>query len=181
MPSLSLTSPSVQNSALASVSDIARCFDDHGPLLTTLAFLVTGDKVSAQQCVERARENTLRSHSPFLDWIVEWAKTATIQIALLRSAQLIRGFERVHKHPNCNHSEHLFDPAEDELEFAMRRLLRIDTQEMVSSLDPLCRAVLVLRFALRSSFQECAFRLNVPRPAIIDANCRAMEWLSPHW
>ncbi len=47
----------------------------------------------------------------------------------------------------------------------------------IAELDPLCRAVLVLRVAIRSSIQDCALRLNVSRAAVLAANCHAMTWL----
>ena len=181
MSSVSSTLPNLEIAGFASRSEIARCFDEHGPLLTRLALLITGDDLAAEHCVESARESTLRSNSPFRNWILEWAKTSTVQIALLRSAQLIKGFESIHKDPICDHPEHLSDPEPEGIAFWLQRLMQVEGGEIISGLDPLCRAVLVLRVALRSSIQECAFRLNVTRPAILDANCRAMEWLSPHW
>ena len=56
-------------------------------------------------------------------------------------------------------------------------ILGTDAQTLIAELDPLCRAVLVLRVAIRSSIQDCALRLNVPRSAVLGANCRAMTWL----
>ena len=38
--------------------------------------------------------------------------------------------------------------------------------ENLAELDPLCRAILVLRIAIRSSIQDCSFRLNVSRAAV---------------
>ena len=56
-------------------------------------------------------------------------------------------------------------------------ILQMDTQKMIAELDPLCRAILVLRIAIRSSIQDCSLRLNVPRAAVLAANCHAMTWL----
>ena len=169
---------SAPSSVYASMSDIVRCFEDQKPLLTKLALLITGDEFVAARCVENARESTLRSHSPFRDWIVEWAKTATIQNALVRSARLIRSFEGVHKNQPCDHLEHLADDPERDFNGDLQNVLRADAHVVIANLDPLSRAVLVLRLALRSSIRECAFRLNVSPLAVLGANCRAMEWLA---
>jgi hypothetical protein len=53
----------------------------------------------------------------------------------------------------------------------------IDPSTIIAELDPLARAVLVLRTAIRASIQDCALRLNVSRSTVLAANCRAMTWL----
>ncbi len=177
MMAQSLSISTVESRAYASTSDVVSCFEQARSLLMKMAFLITGDEFVAARCVENARENTLKSHRPFRDCILEWAKTATIQLALLRSARVIRSFEDPHKGWRCSHAEHLAENADETRRLGLQRLTLIDATELVSELDPLCRAVLVLRLALRNSIQECAFRLNVSRLAVIGANCRAMEWL----
>ncbi len=54
-------------------------------------------------------------------------------------------------------------------------ILGADAQKLIAELDPLCRAVLVLRVAIRSSIQDCALRLNVSRAAVLAANCHAHD------
>lgn len=177
MSSLSLSISTVERRGYASTSDVVCCFEEQRPLLMNLAFLITGDEFAAAQCVENARESTLKSHSPFRDCLLEWAKTATIQLALLRSARVIRSFEDAHKGWRCDHPEHLGETVDERRHLDFQRLTLSEATGLISELDPLCRAVLVLRLALRYSIQECAFRLNVSRLAIIGASCRAMEWL----
>jgi hypothetical protein len=53
----------------------------------------------------------------------------------------------------------------------------MDAQKMIAELDPLCRAILVLRIAIGSSIQDCSLRLNVSRAAVLASNCLAMTWL----
>jgi len=50
-------------------------------LLGKLAFLITGDQATADQSVVNAREITLHGNSPFRNWLLEWAKIATITCA----------------------------------------------------------------------------------------------------
>jgi hypothetical protein len=65
----------------------------------------------------------------------------------------------------------------DERAASLNRILRADGQRVIAELDPLCRAVLVLRVAIRSSVQDCVIRLNVSRAVVLAADCRAMTWL----
>ena len=60
-------------------------------------------------------------------------------------------------------------------------ILGTDVQTLIAELDPLCRAILVLRAAIRSSIQDCALRLNVSRAAVLAANCRALTWLQERY
>jgi hypothetical protein len=56
-------------------------------------------------------------------------------------------------------------------------IVQADAQDLIVALDPLCRAILVLKVAIRSSIQDCVFRLNVSPAAVLAANCHAMTWL----
>ena len=73
--------------------------------------------------------------------------------------------------------EHLSQGDAEERAVSLNLILGTDAQTLIAELDPLCRAVLVLRLAIRSSIQDCALRLNVSRAAVLAANCHAMRWL----
>jgi hypothetical protein len=77
----------------------------------------------------------------------------------------------------CNHAEHLLQGDSEQRTASLDRILRADGPRIVAELDSLCRAVLVLRVAIRSSIQDCVIRLNVSRAAVLAANCRVMTWL----
>ena len=161
----------------ASVSEIVACFRDHRLMLTRLALLVTGDEATANQSVVYARQLTVAGHSPFRDWLFEWAKAATITSAISHSAGVIRGCEATYKGRDCSHSEHLAQGDSAEREFNLKIILQTDPSIVIAELDALSRAMLVLRVAIRSSLQECVLRLNVSRVVVMAANCRAMTWL----
>ena len=59
-------------------------------LLGRLAFLITGDQETADQAVLQASEITLQGNSPFRDWLLEWAKAATIASAISHGTEAIR-------------------------------------------------------------------------------------------
>jgi DNA-directed RNA polymerase specialized sigma24 family protein len=161
----------------ASAAEIVACFQDQRHLLRKLALLITGDQVTAEQATVEACEVTLRGNSPFRDWLFEWAKAATITSAISQRAAAIRLCGAGYKDWSCNHAEHLLQGNAEERLASLDRILQADGQELVMELDPLCRAILVLRVAIRSSIQDCVIRLNVSRAAVLAANCRAMTWL----
>jgi len=161
----------------AAPAEIVACFRDERHLLGKLAFLITGDQATAEQAIVAACEVTLRGNSPFHDWLFEWAKAATITSAISERAVAIRLCGAEYKARPCNHAEHLLQEDAEERAASLNRILRADGQRVIAELDPLCRAVLVLRVAIRSSIQDCVIRLNVSRAAVLAANCRAMTWL----
>ncbi len=161
----------------ASPAEIVACFEDQRNVLGRLAFLITDDQAWAGQAVVQAREMTLQGNSPFRDWLLEWAKAATIASAISHGAESIRIWEAVYKDGGCPHVEHLSEGDAEERAASLDLILGTDAQTLIAELDPLCRSVLVLRIAIRSSIQDCALRLNVSRAAVLAANCHAMTWL----
>ncbi len=161
----------------ASPAEVVACFQDQRNVLGRLAFLITGDQATADQAVVQACEITLQGNSPFRDWLFEWAKAATLASAISHGTEAIRICEAAYKDRQCSHVEHLSQGDAEERVTSLDLILGADAQTLISELDPLCRAVLVLRVAIRSSIQDCALRLNVSRPAVLGANCHAMTWL----
>ena len=161
----------------ASPAEIVACFQDQRNVLSRLAFLITGDHATAEQAVVHACEMTLQGNSPFREWLFEWAKAATIASAISHGTEAIRICEAAYKDRRCPHVEHLSQGDAEERAASLDLILGTDVQTLIAALDPLCRAVLVLRVAIRSSIQDCALRLNVSRAAVLAANCHAMTWL----
>jgi len=161
----------------ASPAEVVACFHDQRNVLGRLAFLITGDHATADQTVVQACEITLQGNSPFRDWLLEWAKTATIASAISHGTEAIRVCEAAYEDRRCPHVEHLSQGDDEERAASLDLILGAVTQKLLTELDPLCRTVLVLRLAIRSSIQDCALRLNVSRAAVLGANCHAMTWL----
>jgi len=161
----------------ASPAEIVACFQDRRNVLGRLAFLITGDQATADQAVVRACEITLEGNSPFRDWLLEWAKAATIASAISHGTEAIRICEAAYKDQRCPHVEHLSPGDDEERAASLDLILAVDAQTLIAELDSLCRAVLVLRVAIRSSIQDCALRLNVSRAAVLAANCHVLMWL----
>jgi hypothetical protein len=167
----------VQDRGHASTAEVLECFLDKKPFLSQLAFLITGDQASADQTVVNACEMTVKKHSPFRDWLLEWAKAATITHAISKCAETIRDCEAAYTDQRCSHIEHTSQADAEQRATQFTILLKTDTLKVVEELDALSRTVLVLRLAIRSSIQDCALRLNVGRATVLAANCRAMTWL----
>src|ERR1700739_770754 len=91
----------------ASPAEVVACFQDQRNVLGRLAFLITGDQASADQAVAQACEITLRGNSPFRDWLLEWAKAATLASAISLGPEAIRVCADAHKDRGCPHVEHL--------------------------------------------------------------------------
>ena len=161
----------------ASPAEVVACFQDQGNVLSQLAFLITSDRATADQAVVEACEITLQGNSPFRDWLFEWAKAATVASAISHGTEAIRVREAAYKDQRCLHVEHLSQGDAEERAASLDLILATDAQTLLTELDPLCRAVLVLRLAIRSSIQDCALRLNVSRAAVLAANCHALTWL----
>ena len=161
----------------ASPAEVVACFQDQRNLLGRLAFLITGDHATAEQTLVQACETTLQGNRPFRDWLFEWVKAATIASAISHGAKAIRICEATYTEQRCLHVEHLSQGDAEERAAGLDLVLGTDAQTLIAELDSLCRAVLVLRVAIRSSIQDCALRLNVSRAAVLAANCHAMTWL----
>jgi hypothetical protein len=131
----------------------------------------------ADQAVDQACEMTLQANSPFRDWLFEWAKAATMACAISLQGEAIRICEAMYKDRRCSHLEHLCQLDDERRAASLALILQMDDQKVIAELDPLCRAILVLRIAIRSSIQDCSLRLNVSRAAVLAANCHAMSWL----
>ena len=161
----------------ASPAEIVACFEGERALLEKLAFLITSDQAAAERALAKACDITLHGNGPFRDWLLEWAKTATIASAILERAQAIRICEIDYRGQRCTHAEHLWQGDAAERAASLELILEADGEQLITGLDPLCRAILVLRVAVRSSIQDCVLRLNVSRAAVLAANCHAMTWL----
>jgi DNA-directed RNA polymerase specialized sigma24 family protein len=161
----------------ASPADIVACFEDQRSILGRLAFLITGDQAAADQALVQACEITLQGNSPFRDWLLEWAKAVTIASAISHGTEAIRICEAAYTDRRCPHVEHLSPGDAEERAASLDFILGTDAQTLIAELDPLCRAVLVLRVAIRSSILDCALRLNVSRSAVLAANCHVLMWL----
>ena len=164
----------------ASAAEIVACFQNETKLLDRLAFLIIADRATAERAVAQACEITVQGNSPFCDWLLEWAKVATITAALSHQGKAIRMYEAIYKDRRCSHGEHVCQLDNERRAASLALIVQMDAETIIAELDPLCRAILVLRIAIRSSIQDCSLRLNVSSAVVRAANCLAMTWLDYH-
>jgi len=79
---------------------------------------------------------------------------------------------------NCTHSEHLLNGNHSKLRQFRNLLLHIDPEIVIGELDPLARAVAILRTTGRASILDCILQLRLSLDTVLAANCRAMTWFA---
>jgi hypothetical protein len=161
----------------ASAAEILACFQDDKDLLFRLAWLITGNEATAERSVIAGRETALHGPAPFQEWLLEWAKWVTIKAALTISRDTIRHCEPAYEHLHCTHATHLLSQSVAFSGSKKDLLVHINPHVIFTELDPLARAVLVLRTAVNASIFDCVRRLGVSHEAVLAANCRAITWL----
>jgi len=171
------TENGAQRRGLASASDVLAYFRDERDLLLQLALLITGNSATAEQSVITAREMAIQGPTTFHDWLIGWAKWVTINAAISNNRDAISNCEKRYKDLRCYHTDNLPQSGEAEDQVDCTLVLRIDPQIVIAELDPLARAVLILRTAVKSSISYCALQLNVSSGAVLAARCRAITWL----
>ena len=162
----------------ASPAEIVACFQDQRNVLGRLAFLITGDQATADQAVVQACEITLQGNTALS--AIGFSSGPRLRPLPVRYHTERRRFASAKPRtrltmPTCR--AHISQGDAEERASSLDLILEADTQKLLAELDPLCRAVLVLRVAIRSSIQDCALRLNVSRAAVLGANCHSMTWL----
>jgi hypothetical protein len=160
-----------------SKSEILGCFRDEHEILLRLALLITGERDTAEQSLRKAREIAAHGPNPFPERLTDWVKWVTIKAAISSSRHKISRFERMYINLNCTHSEHLLQFNDSKLRECHSYLFRIDPNIVIAELDPLARAVLVLRTIARASILDCTLRLRLSPNTVLAANCRATTWV----
>lgn len=160
----------------ASAAEVLACFQDKKDLLFRLAFLITGNEASAERSLITGRETALHGSGPFHEWLLEWAKCVTIKAAISMNREAICHCEMAYNHLHCTHAAHLLSQSVALSRSQRDLLVQINPRVIFAELDPLARAVLILRAAVSASIFDCVRRLDVSHEAVLAANCRAMTW-----
>lgn len=157
---------------LVSPIEIQHEFDTESIFLHWLAEVITGDPQIAERCVTDARALASKHSGAFVDWLTQWARTATIQCAIQQSQKEIFAASNKYKHFRCSHGGHApLSPEE------IRMLQTTPIHEIITTLDPFVRAVIILRAIPHCVVQDCALRLGTTRLAVCAGCCAAAQWL----
>ena len=174
------TKKKIAEAKRASTSEILARFEDEHEILSRLAFVITGDIGAAERSVSEARELVRNGAHPLplRKRLTEWVKWVTIETAITNSLHEIARCESRYVHENCTHSEHLLNGNDSKLRELRNFVLHIDPEIVIAELDPLARAVAILRTTARASILDCILRLKLSLDTVLAANCRAMTWFA---
>ena len=149
-------------------------------ILSRLALVITGDIRAAELSVCKARELVTNGKSPlpFRKHLTEWLKQVTVEAAITSSLDQIARCESRYMYLSCTRSEHLLNGSDSKLRHFCNLLLRTDPEIVIRELDPLARAVAILRTTGHASILDCILLLRLHLETVLAANCRAMAWLA---
>ena len=155
-------------------------FIDERELLLRLALLITGDIKAAELSVFRAcRMATDRANLlPTRERLTDWVRWVAIKAAIANSLHEIAPCEPKYVNQTCTHAGHLLHGNELKLRDFRDFLFLVDPEIVIAELDPLARAVAVLRTTARASILDCTLRLRVSPDTVLAANCHAMTWIA---
>jgi hypothetical protein len=157
---------------IVSTVEIQHEFDAESVFLLWVAEVITGDPQLAEKCVTDARNIASTRSGIFLDWLTQWARTATIQCAIGHSQKQIISAAWKYRDFRCSHGGHA-PLSRDET-----RLLRTTPiSEILTTLDPFVRTVMILRAIPNCAVQDCALRLGTSRLVVCAGCCAAAQWL----
>ena len=157
--------------SLASNHEIQSAFVEQRDYLNWIALIITGDHALADQAVINASDLSASYSGVFRDWLIAWTNTATVRAAVREVRALISASASRYTDSSCEHSDD--DVLSDDQIASLRH---VDTEDIVSALDPLARSALVLRGIQHLSIGDCALLLDVPRQIIAAAYCQALRW-----
>jgi DNA-directed RNA polymerase specialized sigma24 family protein len=159
----------------ASSHEIQSAFAEQRNYLYWIALLITGDDALADLAVVNASALSANYSSVFRDWLIGWAKYATVRAAVREVRDLISASA---SHYVDSSSEHCDDDVlSDDQILSLRH---VDPREIIAALDPLARCALVLRGIQRASLADCALMLQVSRGIVAGAYSQALGWSGQH-
>jgi DNA-directed RNA polymerase specialized sigma24 family protein len=159
----------------ASSHEIQSAFAEQRNSLYWIALLITGDDALADLAVVNASALSANYSSVFRDWLIGWAKYATVRAAVREVRDLISASASYYVDSSSEHSDD--DVLSDDQILSLRH---VDPREIIAALDPLARCALVLRGIQRASLADCALMLDVSRGIVAEAYSQALGWSGQH-
>ncbi len=158
--------------------EIRARFRDEHETLSRLEFVITGDIGAAERSVSKAHELITNGVHPLpiRQQLKEWVKFVTITAAITNSLYEIARCESRYVNQDCMHSEHFLNGSDSKLREFRNFVLQTDPEIIIAELDPLARAIAIMRTTARASILDCILRLKLSLDTVLAANCRAMTW-----
>jgi DNA-directed RNA polymerase specialized sigma24 family protein len=155
----------------ASSHEIQSAFAEQRSYLYWIALLITGDDALADLAVVNASALSANYSSVFRDWLIGWAKYATVRAAVREVRDLISASASHYVDSSSEHGDD--DVLSNDQIMSLRH---VDPREIIAALDPLARCALVLRGIQHASLADCALLLDVSRGIVAGAYSRALRW-----
>jgi hypothetical protein len=155
----------------ASSHEIASSFTAQRDYLYWIALLVTGDDAFADRAVVNASDLSANRNGVFRDWLLGWARYATVRAAVREVRDHISASASRYADSSCEESS--CDVLSDDQIASLRHL---DPRGIIAALDPLARSALVLRGIQHASIADCALLLDLPCRIVTAAYCQALRW-----
>ena len=152
-----------RGAAYASSDDFCRIFDENMNSFYLLAFLLTADQGSAEQCFVSGLEDAVGGNPVFREWAHSWARRMIIQNAVrLIKPRSADGSGRLKS--GSVESDYKTIPAERQVEISA-----------LLGLEPFERVVYVMTVLEHHSDHECSVLLGCARRDVPPARTRALE------
>jgi DNA-directed RNA polymerase specialized sigma24 family protein len=158
-------------SAFASYKEDVNVFRESRAELEWLAYFITGEHDTAAACVLNACGRSQRHHEVFEEWRSHWARQATIRFALRPQKTRIYQLSDGYAQPSCVHERH------DLLSADLIELLVTEADILVSRLDVISRAVLVICGIEKYSVREAGLLLGISSACVRAAYCTGLQCL----
>jgi DNA-directed RNA polymerase specialized sigma24 family protein len=143
----------------ASNDDFCRIFSEETDSLYRLSFLLTAERVKAEQCLVSGLEDSLKGSRVFKEWARSWARRAVIQ-----NAMRVINPRLMEKNTASSFNSSGRTLAAEQVEIAA-----------VLDLAPFERFVFVISVLEHYSEHECSVLLGCSRRDVIAARTRALQ------
>jgi len=158
---------------IATAEELRSVFQSEQDYLYWIALVITGDDASAKKCLVDASGLSSRTGGVFHDWLWIWSGSATARMAANSMRETIGASVPHYLSMACDHDSH-----ELLSEKQIRSICQLDPRQVISDLDPISRAMLVLRGFQGASVADCVLHLQIPRQCVIAAYCNVVRWVS---
>ena len=158
-------------SGFASYEDVRSVFREFRGQLEWLAYFITGDEDVAAACVEDACGLSQLHNQVFEEWLLHWARYATIRSTIDAVRSRIQQLSRRYDQPACVHGRH------EPLSADLLELFVEESDILVSRLDVISRAALVICGIEKHSIREAALFLGVSSACVRAAYCAGLQSL----
>ncbi|HVN20087.1 MAG TPA: hypothetical protein VMU05_14975 [Dongiaceae bacterium] len=157
--------------AFATVNDIRGTFREHRVELEWLAYFITGDQTMAKECVSDACLLSEGHNGVFRQWLLTWARHATIRSAIETQHDRIK--EAARKYDRTGFVQCTREPLKQD---AIETLVRC-SDSFIARLDVLSRTALVICGIQNSPIADAALMLGISRSVASAAYCGALDCL----